>query len=275
MLNITTRLDLEKIIHDKLPESLTLDYKASPALNKSSDGRSELVKDITAFANSAGGQIIYGVAEKDGVPMSLDAGVSRTDISPEWIAQVIDTNSSPRVQDIEVKPILTDSSTSSKVYYIVSVSAATIFAPHQNSIDNKYYKRFERRSVPMHDYEIRDLLRRGNSPELRVRFKFKNNQAMMPMPKPDEPFEINVELENISSEPALYSCFDFYFDKQLEIVNDAGLKGWRNFDIPNTANSNSATKDFQSTRRFPAFEKHECEFWTANDYVMYQKRKFW
>jgi hypothetical protein len=47
MLNIASRLDLEKLIQDKLPENLTLDYKASPALNKASHGRSELVKDIT------------------------------------------------------------------------------------------------------------------------------------------------------------------------------------------------------------------------------------
>jgi hypothetical protein len=226
-------LDLEKIIQDKIPESLTIDYKSSPALNKTSDGRSELIKDITAFANSAGGQIIYGIVERNGTPMCLDSGVSIVDISPEWRGQVVDTNSDPRIQNVEIKPIQVDGSESSYVYYVVSIPAATTFAPHQNSFDMKYYRRYERRSVPMHDYEIRDLLRRADSPELIVRFRFENNQSTMPMPKPDVPFEMNVELENLSSEPALYSCFEFYFDKRLHVVNTAGLKFWRDFHIPN------------------------------------------
>jgi predicted HTH transcriptional regulator len=177
MLNIASRLDLEKLIQDKLPENLTLDYKASPALNKTSHGRSELVKDITAFANSAGGQIVYGVVEKDGMPISLDSGVNINDYSPEWIAQVLDTNSSPRVQNIEAKTISADDSTKNYAHYVISIPPATTFAPHQNVFDKKYYRRFDRRSVPMHDYEIRDLLRRGNFPELVVRFKLDGTKS--------------------------------------------------------------------------------------------------
>jgi predicted HTH transcriptional regulator len=106
MLDLKTRADLERLIDEKLTESLTLEYKASPALNRNNDGRMELVKDVTAFANSAGGQIIYGIPEKNGVPQPLDDGIDPAQISPEWIDQVISTNASPRIQNLRVTPFL-------------------------------------------------------------------------------------------------------------------------------------------------------------------------
>jgi hypothetical protein len=145
------------------------------------------------------------------MPISLDSGVNINDYSPEWIAQVLDTNSSPRVQNIEAKTISADDSTKNYAYYVISIPPATTFAPHQNVFDKKYYRRFDRRSVPMHDYEIRDLLRRGNFPELVVRFKLDGTKSPPSTPMTDGHFAIVVELENLSSEPALYSIFEFYF----------------------------------------------------------------
>jgi predicted HTH transcriptional regulator len=60
----------------------TLDYKSSGALAKDSKSRDELCKDVSAFANSAGGQIVYGIDEKN---KKLDGGSALT---REWIEQV-------------------------------------------------------------------------------------------------------------------------------------------------------------------------------------------
>ena len=91
MLDLKTREDLQRLIDEKLPESLTLDYKASPALNKNSGGRAELVKDVTAFANSAGGQIIYGIPEKK--------TEFRSHWTTEWIVLKFRQNGSIRSSD--------------------------------------------------------------------------------------------------------------------------------------------------------------------------------
>src|SRR5215831_11398345 len=56
MLKLETRSDLQRLIDDDIQESATLDYKDAAALGRSNQQRSELFKDVSAFANSAGGQ---------------------------------------------------------------------------------------------------------------------------------------------------------------------------------------------------------------------------
>lgn len=57
----TTISDIDQLINNKVQENIHLDYKDSRAVDpKKSD---EIAKDASAFANSDGGVIIYGVAE--------------------------------------------------------------------------------------------------------------------------------------------------------------------------------------------------------------------
>ncbi|MGA8610988.1 MAG: ATP-binding protein, partial [Xanthobacteraceae bacterium] len=97
MLELENKANLEMLIREGIQESLTLDYKASPSLSKESKGRDELCKDVSSFANSAGGQIIYGIEEKDRKPTRIDEG---SDITREWIEQVIDSNVQPRIENL-------------------------------------------------------------------------------------------------------------------------------------------------------------------------------
>ncbi|SHN73794.1 AlbA family DNA-binding domain-containing protein [Bradyrhizobium erythrophlei] len=226
MLLLKTRADLERLVEEGLQESLTLEYKASSALQKTSEARAELVKDVTAFANSAGGQIIYGISErKGGIPQGIDAGVDAKTFSPEWLGQVIETNSAPRIQGLQIETIVLSQGNPTLVAYVLSIPAAVTFAPHQNSIDMKYYRRFESRSVPMHDYEIRDVLRRGKSPELSVNFLFADGGGKTKDHRhADEVIEIEAAMQNLSPEPALYSLFEFYFQSELIIVETGAFR---------------------------------------------------
>jgi predicted HTH transcriptional regulator len=70
-----------------------LDYKASPALSKDSKPREKLCKDVSAMANAAGGQIMYGIEEKDHKPVRVDGGTAA--VTREWIEQVLDSNVRP------------------------------------------------------------------------------------------------------------------------------------------------------------------------------------
>jgi len=164
-LKLATRDDLQRLVDDEIQESLTLDYKASAALAKDSKARDELCKDVSAFANSAGGQIIYGVEEKDRKPTRVDQG---SDITREWVEQVIDSNIQPRLEGLVITPIPVGGG---RHAYVLTIPQASTRAPHQ-ALDKKYYKRQNFQSVPMEDYEIRDTLRRAITPELHVELTF-------------------------------------------------------------------------------------------------------
>ncbi len=59
--DLTTE-DIESLVGDRVSESLTLDFKRELPSGKDQD-RTEFLYDVTAFANTAGGTIIYGVEE--------------------------------------------------------------------------------------------------------------------------------------------------------------------------------------------------------------------
>src|SRR5262249_17155840 len=166
MLKLETKSDLERLKNDDIQASVTLDYKDAAALGKTSPQRSELCKDVSAFANSAGGQIIYGIEEQGHHPVRVqtDDAIDPADISREWVEQVIDSNVQPRIQNLRIQPI---DVAPGRVAYVITIPPATTNAPHQ-APDNRYYYRQNFQSVPMEDYQVRDTMRRATTPELYV-----------------------------------------------------------------------------------------------------------
>jgi predicted HTH transcriptional regulator len=54
---------LNELIKSGEKESLTLEYKSSSSLKNQDKEKNERAKDVSAFANSAGGVILYGILE--------------------------------------------------------------------------------------------------------------------------------------------------------------------------------------------------------------------
>ena len=145
--------DIERLIDLEIPESIWLDYKASPALSKKK--KDEICKDVSAFANSDGGVLIYGVKEEYTVPKEIDDGVDTSKISKEWIDEILATNITPIISGIEIIEI---KKTANNSVFVVNIQKS-FRGPHQ-SPDKKYYKRSNARSAPMEHYEIEDIRNR-------------------------------------------------------------------------------------------------------------------
>lgn len=146
-------VDLQDLIRNEVQESLHLDYKRSLAIDNSQ--RAEIAKDISAFANSDGGLIIYGMEEKEHLPVKIDQGVDHTRYSREWLEQVINSGIAPRIDGVQITQIpLSDE----RSVYAVQVPKS-YRGPHQAS-DKRYYKRFNFQLVPMEHYEIEDVRNR-------------------------------------------------------------------------------------------------------------------
>lgn len=213
MLKLETRADLQSLINDEIPESLTLDYKSSAALAKDSKSRDELCKDVSAFANSSGGQIVYGIEEKANKAVKLDAG---SDISREWIEQVISSNVQPRIRGLIITPV---SMGGNRHAYVLTIPASN--TAHQ-APDKKYYRRFNFESVAMYDYEIRDVMKRSTTAEPFVWLCFDDEHQVTLATYNSAggllfPVRLHVLMGNRSSEPALYSIVEIDIDAQLEI----------------------------------------------------------
>jgi Putative DNA-binding domain len=220
MLKLESKADLEMLIREEIQESLTLDYKASPSLSKESKGRDELCKDVSSFANSAGGQIIYGIEEKNHRPTRVDDG---SEITREWIEQVVDSNVQPRIDDLIIKPIPISVG---RYAYVFTIPQALGRAPHQ-APDKKCYKRQNFQSVPMEDYEIRDALRRATTPDLHIKLSFAmGNIAYVqfdPNLEMSKPIVIEVGLSNRSSQPAFHVLVQIGIDTELPLSSAPGF----------------------------------------------------
>jgi predicted HTH transcriptional regulator len=167
MLALESKVDLQRLIDDEIQESLILEFKASASLSRESKARDELCKDVSAFANSAGGQIVYGVVEERHKPLMLDDGADPV-ITKEWVEQVISSRVQPRIEGLRVVPI---ELAAGRLGFVINVPHATSRAPHQ-APDFKYYRRYNFQSAPMADHEIRDILRRASVAEPFISFTF-------------------------------------------------------------------------------------------------------
>jgi hypothetical protein len=206
MLDLKTKADLQQLVDEGLEESLTLDYKASPALTRDGKGPDELCKDVTALANSSGGQLVYGI-EEDRVskkPSRVDGGVDDSKITREWIEQILNSRVQPRLNGVLTDRIDMENG---KFGYVISVPQSQI-GPHQ-APDQKYYRRFDLQSVPMHDYEIKDVMRRSTTPNLYVKFAFTNGERSTLDFPANQDFANEVRLlgvlGNNSSQPAFHT----------------------------------------------------------------------
>jgi hypothetical protein len=219
MLKLETRAHLEQLVTEGLEESLVLEYKACAALDRQSKQIDELCKDVSAMANSAGGQIVYGIIEDKTThkPEKIDeVGVADTKITPEWIEQVLLSRIQPRLQKLSIIRIPLDKR-ETKFAYVIAVEATTT-GPHQ-APDKKYYRRFELSSVPMEDYEIGDVARRATTPQPVVTLNFAsgNTATLEISPGQDisKPVALIATLGNLSPEPAYYTIVTIGIDASI------------------------------------------------------------
>jgi hypothetical protein len=159
---------LNRLIENKTEESTTLEYKRAASLVKDSDRKKEdLVKQVTAMANAAGGTIIYGIAEYDDkskrhLPEKLDP-IDRSEISKEWLDSIIHSIQ-PCVDGVKIYPV-TDEGNANKVYYVIEVQQS--HTAHQ-ARDLRYYRRRNFQVQPMEDYEVREVMKRKSHPRIKA-----------------------------------------------------------------------------------------------------------
>jgi hypothetical protein len=220
---------IQSYITNAVEENLNLDYKAADALQKTDGKKKEISKDVSAMANSAGGIIIYGLKEfqqtgKEHLPEIIDT-VKRTDISKEWLEQVINSNIQPKIQDVVITPVSADTDT---VVYVVEIPQST--TAHQAN-DKRYYKRYNFESVAMEDYEVRDIMSRVKHPIVDLDFVIERKMQQERDPIHKTPLKngkqwmeyyLKVSIKNKGKVYASY--VNYFLELPEDILNDTVLK---------------------------------------------------
>lgn len=213
-----TEQDLLQLIVDQVGESLTLDYKESGALQRTDGKKNELSKDVSAFANAAGGVLVYGMREDGHVPIELDGGLDPNEISKEWVEQVINSRIARRITGLRVRQVPLSGPRSGRVAYVIHVPSSA-HAPHM-AAGHRYYKRFNFESVPMEDYEVRDVSRRFVAPELNLGLLSQKTASAVQ-------HKFSVYVENLSSAQADYALITFHVTTSgnvlLDFLNVSGI----------------------------------------------------
>jgi hypothetical protein len=156
--------DIEEILNNNTEESINLDFKRGDALKNVEENKKEIAKDVSAFANSDGGLIIYGIAEKNYKADSY-AFVDGNQITKEWLEQIINSRIHRKIDELTIDPIRIDN-TIEQTIYVVKIPRS-LNAPHQTS-HKKFYKRYNFESVEMEEYEIRNLYTRQDKTSLKI-----------------------------------------------------------------------------------------------------------
>lgn len=215
--------DLDALIENQVEESLTLEYKSSGALTRSNDKIKELIKDVTAMANSAGGTIIYGIKEFDDpershLPEKITP-ISRKEFSKERIEDILTSNISPKLEEMIIHPIQLDNP--DEVVYVIEIPQSN--TAHQNLKDFRYYKRFNFKAEPMADYEVRDVMNRSTNPLIEVSLnilKWIHKSGTEQHNKTARPDSLQIQLINSGRVYASYVSLVIRIPKEYIYVGD-------------------------------------------------------
>lgn len=192
-----TRKDLEELLNIGEPEGIHLEYKRSLLLSR--DKLPEITKAVSAFANSDGGVLVFGIEEskeEPSKPVKIDDGIGSEGLSREALDQMLASGISPAVPGLTIREI--DLGNSRRTF-VIEVPKPTAAAPHQAS-DKRYYRRYNFHSQPMHDFDVRHLMQRLTTPDLEVHCTAEGKDS------PEGGIvQLALSVNNLSDAPALYT----------------------------------------------------------------------
>jgi hypothetical protein len=149
-----TFADIDRFVQQKWPEGKTVDYKRDLYGGKDDD-KKELLKDVSSFANTLGGDIIIGVDEDKGVPIGIPGvAVPDTDKEKLRLEGIIRQGLEPRIE-FGVHPVAMPTGTS---VIVIRVKESLLF-PHRVVFQGKFGEFWARSSAGKFSMDTDELRR--------------------------------------------------------------------------------------------------------------------
>ena len=178
-------VELQRMLEEQRPEDSHLDYKAKEGLLPPGRGgvgidkqkrAEDISKDVSAFLNSDGGVLVYGVPETNDpnvtggspIPDSSQVGFQRGEFSKETIENLITSNIQPKPGPDLFQVTEVTYSDDSRVVFVVEVAVG--IGDVWQAKDKRYYRRFHYKAEPMEHHEINMVRDRNLGPNLKLVF---------------------------------------------------------------------------------------------------------
>lgn len=154
--------DLMRLVDEKVSENRLLEYKQELPIRRKEGDAKEFLADVSAFANAAGGGIIYGFTEevdatgkKTGRPGKA-VGVQITEESVDEIVrrlhQLSHSGLDPAIPGLRIREIVADG----KSFIVLRIPRSWV-APHMVSLDatSRFFVRIDNAKIMMDREQIR------------------------------------------------------------------------------------------------------------------------
>lgn len=163
-ISTATEAHIQQLIEARVPEGTYIELKrALPLLDGS--GRHEFLADVSAFANSSGGDLIYGIDEDgEGRAAAIVVQVGNPDEETRRFQDVLMNGVEPRIPGFQVHPIrIADG-------FVLVVRVPQSWAgPHRVKSNQHFFIRENGRKRQLDVPEIRGLFLRSDHQAQRVR----------------------------------------------------------------------------------------------------------
>jgi len=256
--------DINKIFENKIEESFYLDYKSADSLGFEDHRKDEISKDISSFANSDGGIIIYGIKEVNHLPQEITP-INGQIFTKEWLEHIITDKIQRRIPDLHIFPIRLDDKIETSLY-VVKIPASPL-APHMCN-NGRYYKRYDFKVITMMEYEVRHLYSRALSTLLTISAVYletKKDYGFFDEVKHRE-FEIGVLVKNIGRLVEK----DYKIKLQLKSIDNFSLRYSYSPDSTDLLMEGDMENSFVSKTKLPLFPDEDITCLKLNVHVPFE-----
>jgi len=237
-----TEETLRKFLSLGVPEGLYLDYKEGLSGTSEKDAKREFLKDVTAFANAAGGHLFLGVKEpSEGVSVESQlVGLDNGDAVAQDLERLASTAIDPRIPGLRIVRVPLANGRSCVAIHI----PPSLSRPHMVNYagHRSFYVRHSESSFPMTTHEVREAVLTSSSAEARARLFVERRllevrdvvgarQAAfflqaMPLISPESPWDVlSTPFENVLRGEARRNKYPHYADLASNVAPRPTIDG--------------------------------------------------